>query len=194
MEVTDEELKVYEDLFFELETGSTGFVGYIKLNAQEGITFSRARSSSSGGLIISGTGAYIYWVIEFLVIGGIAALMASGRAGEPFSEETQQWYGNDEYVATIPSQAVNEYHQLLKDGNFAAAGQLMRKSEALPPRVDVYVKRVDSPTADVVLVIKKLTPKKNGVDTDDLHTGMLSPMEFSQLQNSMQQAANAAAQ
>lgn len=173
---------------FELKeaTGSTGFGAFIEYSADLGVTFNRASSSSDSGLNISGTGAYIYWAIELLVIAGIAAAIGYGRASAPFSEETKEWFGKDEYVATIPPDAVAQYYQLLKDGNYQAAGQMMvAASNAPPPRVDVMVKRVASPTADLVLVIKKLTPKKNRVDTDDLHTGLLSPSEFSQLQSSM---------
>jgi hypothetical protein len=197
--ISDEELEETLDSFlgddtaadFELKdiVGSTGFGAFVEYSADAGVTFNRSRSTSGSGFTISGTGAYIYWLIEFAVIAVIAAVVAHTRAKAPFSEETKEWYGKDEYVGTLSPNGAREFFDNLKQNNLATAGQHLSVSSTQPPRIDVAVKKVTSPTADVVLVVKKLTPKGNGrTDTDVVQRGMLTPSEFSQLQSSMPRA------
>lgn len=56
------------DEVFREETGSTGFLGYLKLVAREGISISR---SGSGGVPITGMGVWILWLVELLVVAGL---------------------------------------------------------------------------------------------------------------------------
>lgn len=89
------------DEYLVEETGSSGLLGYIKLLqedlsfpvfveilAEEGVTINRA-ASSSGGINLQGTLAYIYWGVEILLIFGLACSTALGRArGETPPAET----------------------------------------------------------------------------------------------------------
>jgi hypothetical protein len=82
----------------ETETGSRGFVGYLKLAANEGTEIKKTGASS--GAKVSGMGMWIMWGLEFLFAGGMALFMALGRAKKPFCEISKKWYDREDIVAT----------------------------------------------------------------------------------------------
>lgn len=86
------------------ETGNGGWVGFMQLQAQNGISLKRGGGK---GLKLTGIGCYVLWGIELLLAAGVAALMASSRAREPFCEHCRRWYDLDESLAAgSPDKAV----------------------------------------------------------------------------------------
>jgi hypothetical protein len=81
------------DAYLEQQTGSRGFVGYLKFEAEQGTSIRRAGSSHDNGVKVSGLGSYILWLVEVLIAAITAAAMAVGRAREPFCERCKKWYG-----------------------------------------------------------------------------------------------------
>lgn len=80
-EPTDADLDSFIDDLLESEGKQKGFVGFMQLNAEEGFTISRSTSSSSsGGIELKDTLAWVYWGVEILLAGAIAASMARKRA------------------------------------------------------------------------------------------------------------------
>jgi hypothetical protein len=78
---TREEVLSYLDTINMEEFGTTGFPAYVQTLAEEGISINRATSSSdTGGINLQGGLAYAFWVIEALVMWGIAISTAFGRA------------------------------------------------------------------------------------------------------------------
>ena len=74
---TREEALEVIDLYLVEEYGTGGFVGFVQDLAASGISINRATSSSdSGGLNLSGGLAYAFWVIEALVMWGVASSTA----------------------------------------------------------------------------------------------------------------------
>ena len=185
----DEELQVLEDLILTEETGSTGFTGYIKLYAQEGITVTSTRSSSDSGLTLKGILAYLYWIVEFGIIAVISLVMAMNRAEQPFSEEAGQWFGSQSYLGTMPLSGLVEFLALVKASDFTRAGGFLADQWQMdPPRIDVSVSKTKMPEADMVLVIQRLSPKKSGGDfsIDDVEKGLITPAELEALRRGMQ--------
>lgn len=69
------------ELYYVEEYGTGGFVGFVQDLAAAGISINRATSSSdSGGINLAGGLAYAFWVIEALVMWGLASSTALGRA------------------------------------------------------------------------------------------------------------------
>lgn len=86
---TDRDVDDLVDLVLLDEVGQTGFIGYMQLIAREGISITRATSSSSSGVPITGAGVWIYWVVEVLIVVGISAVIVGNAASHPFNEATK---------------------------------------------------------------------------------------------------------
>jgi hypothetical protein len=86
---TREEALGFLDTILVEEYGSGGFVGFVQDLAAAGISINRATSSSdSGGINLAGGLAYAFWVIEALVMWGVASSTALGRARGTATPET----------------------------------------------------------------------------------------------------------
>lgn len=86
---TREEALGFLDTILVEEYGSGGFVGFVQDLAAAGISINRATSSSdSGGINLAGGLAYAFWVIEALVMWGLASSTALGRARAVATPET----------------------------------------------------------------------------------------------------------
>jgi hypothetical protein len=78
-EPTDGEVDEFVNSFLQDAVADTGFMGFMKLAAQEGITITRTVSSSGSGFTLQGTLAWVYWAVEILLAMGIAASTAWRR-------------------------------------------------------------------------------------------------------------------
>ncbi len=86
---TREESLELLDSFLVDEYGTGGFIGFVQDLAAAGISINRATSSSdSGGINLAGGLAYAFWVIEALVMWGLASSTALGRARATAEPET----------------------------------------------------------------------------------------------------------
>ena len=86
---TREESLELLDSFLVEEYGTGGFVGFVQDLAAAGISINRATSSSdSGGINLAGGLAYAFWVIEALVMWGLACSTALSRARGTAAPET----------------------------------------------------------------------------------------------------------
>ena len=156
----DARLQAYEDYILTEETGTTGFIGYVKLYAQEGITITSTRSSSDSGLVLSGILAYLYWIVEFGIIAFISLTISVDRARQPFSEETNEWFERPRYLGTLPASATPEFLEVAYQGDFRRAGTLLADTSGLaPPRTDIIIHTAKSPGVDQVLVVHRLKQK-----------------------------------
>ncbi len=80
--INDDQYQQFEDMALEEEVGATGFVGYTKLTAREGITITRASRSSGSGLTLKGVILYIYWVSEIGLMAYFAAALTVSRRAQ----------------------------------------------------------------------------------------------------------------
>ena len=88
---SDAELDQYINKGLQRNTGDTGFIGYLKFAAQEGMTITNSTysSSSSSDIDLKDQWVWVYWGVELLLAGGVAAILASGEAKQPFDEDTE---------------------------------------------------------------------------------------------------------
>jgi hypothetical protein len=180
-EITDEEYQQFEDTALDVETGSKGFVGYIKLTAQEGITLTRATSSSDSGLTLKDMIAYIYWAVEFLIMAYLGFIGAYRSGQQPFSEETGQWFGKPTYVGTLNPVSIPALVEHLQQGQLEQAGALLSPIASQPPRYDIVVYDTGAPGADVMLALQALTVNRSNVEAKDRQRWMLPQAEFERL-------------
>lgn len=75
------------------------FIGFLDLAAENGITISKAGSSSSSKPTVTGMGVWILWSLEMLIAVICAVFIAYGRAAAPFCEGCDTWYDRTETLA-----------------------------------------------------------------------------------------------
>ncbi|MEO0803687.1 MAG: hypothetical protein AAFY57_15605 [Cyanobacteria bacterium J06642_2] len=125
-----------ESLLLE-QTGQTGFLGYLKYFAQQGMSLS---SGGSGGLPVGGVFMWVYWGLELGVVLGISGLGGLGAAREPFNEKKNEWYGTPTRVGNVPDEVSQQFIELLDKDNYADAGKLVTLSESISvPSIEVYL-------------------------------------------------------
>jgi len=76
-------------------TGSSGFIGYMKMRNEQGITLKNAP--------VSGAFLWVIWVGEGLLVGMIAMGMAKGRAAQPYCEECGHWCVKEPGLVNVPA-------------------------------------------------------------------------------------------
>lgn len=70
----------------EMETelyGTTGFVAFVQIYAEEGMAITRLGSTTSSGITLQGTVLYIFWVVEAVLMVGMAMVRAAQRKNQP---------------------------------------------------------------------------------------------------------------
>ncbi len=110
------------DIFLKEETGSSGFWGYLKYSAQEGVTISPRGNSE---LNLGETGTWIYWLIELIVIDAIIVAITYASAKHPYCETCDQWYDSEKYLGGISTKSSKSFLKLLNEGRFDEAGKLV---------------------------------------------------------------------
>lgn len=179
---TEEEITQFVDLVLQEEVGEIGFIGYMQLAAREGISITRSVSSSSSGVPITGTGVWIYWGVELLIVAIIGAVMARNAAAHPFNESTNSWLGQAKVVAVAP---INMQMLLLKDleaGDYPAAGAKLTRNTLKPPMVAVSVYDLpETPEDDAVLEISRITIGRRSSETSVIKRGVLQMKELERL-------------
>lgn len=90
---TNEDIDAFTNIILEEETGATGFEGFIRLEAKEGlsITSSRNFNDDSGGLELSEPITIGYWVIEILIMIGVPMWTGLNQTKEIFCDNNNDW-------------------------------------------------------------------------------------------------------
>jgi hypothetical protein len=125
------------DAWLRGETGSGGFVGFVKLQAREGVTIKRG---SGNGIEFTGAGAYVLWVVELLLAAGAAAGLAGARAREPFCEHCRRWYDRDEIATHGGADRWKDVVAAVERGD-AAGALAARGTPTVKTRADVHLVR-----------------------------------------------------
>lgn len=185
--ISDADLDEFLSEILQDEVGQDGFVGYLQLTAREGISITRATSTSdTGGLELKDGLVWGYWGLELLIAIGVAWGMASKQARDPFDESAESWYGKSEYMGTVDWKSRNAFKDALKKGDFQGAGALLTSANLKYPRADIRLRRSPNPSAaDVYLEYHEATAKGRSALRQ---SGMVSSGELAL----MSQAMNAA--
>jgi hypothetical protein len=176
--ISNEDYTLQERLFLKDETGSQGLVGYVKLEAKYGVSFSQAGTTSSASTTtLKGTLAYLYWLIEIAIVAGFASLVAIRQGRHPFSEEANEWFGPEQYLASVRAGADETVRGLLQRGDFASlAPYLVVESLFTVPRVDLVVRRTSSPAAAVMACLHQMAyDRRKQVRTRRQLQGLIPP-------------------
>lgn len=113
------------DDLLEKETGSSGFIGYMKASSKQGTQIRRFGASS--GLKMDGA---LYWIMLLVDLGlavGGAGYVVFGAATTPYCENCRRWYDTVESLqsGSADKEAVNGTIDALSRGSFAEVGQTL---------------------------------------------------------------------
>jgi hypothetical protein len=183
-QVSSADVQKFSDEYLRGEVGDTGFMGFLKDEAKQGISITR--SSSSSGIELKDGWAWGYFIIEGLIIAGLGVMMSSSSASEPFDERANAWYGKSIYLGGAGGDQRDAFVNALKGGAFEQAGSLVRpeRAELGLPRVELHARLSPDANADqAVLEVKSVKPgnKKDTEATETLMTGLITREELLRL-------------
>jgi hypothetical protein len=164
----------------EEETGSPGFIGYIKYSASLGTTITRSTGSSE--MTLDERATWIYWGVELLFVSLIAGGMAFGAARQPFNEEANEWYPAQMYLGSVDWKSRKEFYKLIKANDLRQAFKMVSTAPMTGNRLDVVAQQTPSaPQSDVILTIKETRVNRRNQNSGDKMKGVISAQEFADL-------------
>lgn len=173
------------DQFLQQETGATGFWGYLKYSAKQGVSIGRVGRK---GANLGETGTWIYWALEFGVITAMTGAIAYFAAREPFCETCNQWYGDKTRMGSIDARSSEQFLSLLNRSEFSHAGALINPLHGIePPRWEAQQQQCATCQASNVLLTVDKTglDHKGNLERREAIQGMLLPGEYQQLHSGM---------
>jgi hypothetical protein len=186
-DATQADIDELTNLFLEDETGSAGFLGFLRLAANEGL-FSSAPGSDVTNTrpFAQGIGVWIYWGVEFAVVAGFAAFSAVRYAKKPFDESANRWFSVGKWLGSVDWGSHRSFKQKLREGDFAGAGQMVVKETIPFPRLDIMVSPDEAmPIGDTLLYVEKCWHTDGGSKTKIEMQGVLAPDQINRLRANM---------
>jgi hypothetical protein len=172
------------DLYLTQATGSSGFLGYLNLEAQQGVEISSRRlhrvNTGSGGF-------WFMFFLEALMLSVISGFLAKGSAEDPFDEGSQQWYASAVPI-TRSGADTTSLSAMLKRKQFEPAGAELAKPPYGYPIHELRVRTLPNvKTAPVVLEFYDITletRKDKDVEVSRMiERGMISGADFENFMN-----------
>jgi hypothetical protein len=152
------------DELLRFETGSGGYLGFLKLNMREGIWISRVGIPMDSGFVITGAWVFVYHLIEAALVIGITAKMAFDAGKQPFCAKCRDWIDQNVHLGFVPHKQSLGYQETLRIGNINAVGSLLQ--EDAPPKkpyLEVLVGRCEqSASCEGVLTLRQASRGRYG--------------------------------
>ncbi|MBD2184193.1 hypothetical protein [Aerosakkonema funiforme] len=169
------------DAYLNQETGATGFWGFMKYSAKQGVKIGKFGTE---GAQLDETFTWVYWLIELAIIDGIAIALAYFAAQQPFCESCNGWYGEKERVGNVEGLSSENFLDLVKKENFIQAGQLINPAKDIPvPSLEVHLQ--NCPTCKIsgsmLTVSQASLNSKGNLEFKESLQGMISPSQKSYL-------------
>lgn len=144
------------------ETGSSGFLGYLRYQSAQGFSIGHIYDSAASSVAIRDNIVWIYWSVEFVAITGISIFLVQGMAKEVFCDRCHSWYDSVQLGNTDPKFA-NEFVSLIEQEHFTRARSLIDTYSEVLPNIEISVKRCpkcnDGP---LFLIIESIDEDTNG--------------------------------
>ncbi|WP_445249737.1 hypothetical protein [Microcoleus sp. OTE_8_concoct_300] len=185
--VSDNQSNNIIDTFLQEKTGSKGFLGYLKHNAQQGVSIGRLEST---GTNLGETGTWIYWLIELAIIDITIAAIAYSTAKNPFCENGDQWYKHPEHIGIVNLQCSENFLNLLQNDRFGEAGKLLDPLQGIhPANLEVYLQRCPCcKFSDPILTVSSISKDSNGnLKLKQVAQGVLSLSQYNKFHEAVTQ-------
>jgi hypothetical protein len=181
------------DMVLDSEVGETGFPGFMKYMAKEGVTITGR--SSSGGFTLSGIWYWVYFIIELVLIITVAVIASAQAAGSPFCERCDEWYGSEKLVGLVDVKDAETLIQALNRDDYMEAGSKLLQ-ESNYPRLEVSAERCPvRDDCDIYLHVQRVSlGRKNEEKKEDVAKGLITVDQYATLTSSIANAEAAAAE
>ncbi len=182
--VTKDMASNFINYYLQEETGSIGFIGYVKGNAKQGISIGKiGRNGGNIGEI----GTWIYWAIELGAIMFIAA-MAAGSTKNPFCEKCDVWYDESD-LTRISESSGYDVIEALKEERFV---DLPSKLELVTEAPCINISGSICPSCnetDAIITIAEVTLNDKGNESSSsIHSQMISMDNFKEVVKGIEEA------
>ena len=162
-------------------------MGYLKHNAQQGVSIGRLEST---GTNLGETGTWIYWLIELAIVDITIAAIAYSTAKNPFCENGDQWYKHPEHIGIVNPQCSENFLNLLQNDRFGEAGKLLDPLQGIhPANLEVYLQRCPCcKFSDPILTVSSISKDSNGnLKLKQVAQGVLSLSQYNKFHEAVTQ-------
>lgn len=134
-----EDVQAYIDYIFVEETGTPGFVGFILLEAREGVSISHVGVPSSGSDMNLGMFTWVYWLIEMGIIGWGSIDAAHKASRDLFCEHCDAWVAQGVHIGGMQIASTNQAIEFINRRDFVGLAGILRNDTVLPS-VEFYTR------------------------------------------------------
>jgi hypothetical protein len=177
--------QIAEDRSLKIQTGQTGFLGFMIYKAKRGIFLSNTQQKnnyySTNG--IRDYNALFIWILEISFIGLATGVLSSNLNDQPFDELSNSWYKSPVHVLSAHHEHAQLIVQLLRNERYTEAGQIMTREPLEIPKLSLSARSTrDKNTENIVLELHSFThDKKKKPSKHLLIRGVISQSELEQI-------------
>jgi hypothetical protein len=167
--------------YLKEKTGATGFVGYLKSSAIDGVSIGKAGQK---GINLGETGTWIYWLIELAIIDIMIAVLAYKGAKAAFCESCDQWYGASAAIGSVQMSDSSEFLSLIQNEHFQSAGKLLETIAPVPiPNLTVEAQCCSScKISPLHLTVNAMSRNSKGnPEAKEMAQGLISLSQYGKL-------------
>ena len=169
------------------QTGRPGFIGFLLVRDQAGVSIGRV-GSGSNPFNLGPVFSWVYWGIELLIILGMAAVIGRKPALEPFCEACKRWYGKPALLGTLGASRSQEALGLIEGNQFQKLGEELQSNPAMP-NVGIFLATCGDGCAngDAYLAARLQNRNSKGnLELKDLAKGLISPILLQDLRRGIE--------
>jgi hypothetical protein len=151
------------------ETDSRGFLGYMKLRARAGDDYTQTTVINSVpvhsfGFTIKSTWAWLYWLVEMVLILFPVALVGSSARNYEINTRNNEWYDNSSrQIGAVSIHDKDHLLALLKENDLKGISELVVSDVSLShPMIELYRKYNKIKKSDVLLTVKETYRNNRG--------------------------------
>jgi hypothetical protein len=177
------------DRLLQKEVGATGFVGFLRLEAREGIRIGRATSSSSNnGVALQGDWVWFYWLAELVAITGLTVRRVIISLETPYCKNCRHWYNRRGLLGNVALNRAPHVLEGLRTKNYGLAAEYISTRAEPTPRLDIEVEICGScQTSEVSVNVNRVVYRAfGGPDKKQIFTTMLPYPQYTELVKQVQ--------
>ncbi len=179
--IPEADLQSMSDELLFVQTGQTGFWGYIGLQAKQGMTITRSVGSGTA-ISLNGPWVYLFYALETLIATWMVLAFARRQTQEPFDTYTQRWYGLGKRLFSVPVNSQNALLDALGTARLEEANGLSAPATLPAPRLEVMVRTSEGGDPnDIVLEVKRLQVNNRPNSATLLKRYLISETELDRL-------------
>lgn len=161
-QVSAERASAAFDNIFVKETGTGGFIGYMKLRAKEGdqitnYVVENGMPIHEFSFTLKSTWAWVYWLLETVFFSIPTAWIGYDVGKRAFNESANDWYNPlPKQICAVPLESKDNILSLLKDNSLQEISELAVPEEKIAhPMLEIYEQRSSNKKGDILLSVKQ---------------------------------------